>query len=223
MIEPSRFAAAKPENVMSRYADVRAGFPKPCQPVKPSRREEEENRRAELEALRITLTSRHPLSAEIRTALAAAYAELGGTQIDIAINAIEVVLAEGANYLREQSKIVPPPVAEGKPVKAPRPLYTSATLVRASAELRRLLDKRTRLRDEALMRVMGDMEIARMDHQENSRPAPQAPAKTPAQSQPDEGQQSLLPASLAAALEGAEAACEEGLRELSRVFIPDGD
>ncbi len=207
---------------MSRYADVRAGFPKPGQPVKRSRREEEKARRAELEAMRITLTSRHPLAAEIRAALAAAYAELGGTQIDVAVNAVEVVLAEGADYLRKQAKAVQPPDPEGKALKACRPLYTSATMVRAAAEMRRLLDQRARLRDEALMRVMGDMEIARMDQHENSASAPQASAQAP--SQPErQGPLSLLPASLAAALDGDEAAYDEGLRELSRVFTEGDD
>lgn len=91
------------------------------------------------------------------------YDEMDGGFLERTISSLDTVLEQGARVLRqlgEQAGKTPEPEpGAGKP-KPPRPLYTPAMIIRAAAEMRRLVNSRRQLMDEAMARAREQFELA---------------------------------------------------------------
>lgn len=148
---------------MSRFADARRGWPKPPPSSKPRRKVYEHEARAAMDEVEAYFHKGHPankISCQRRDAI---FAEAGGRSIDTAIAALEVTLIEGAKALHSQAHGDKQPAAQPAPEaaeKPARPAYTPATVIRAAAEMRKLVEKREAMLLEAMKQVAAEWALA---------------------------------------------------------------
>lgn len=107
-----------------------------------------------LDLIRQLMRGGHPLQPLVKERQDAIYAELGGSEVELAISAMAAVIAAGRQVLAQP---LPAPSGDEKP---PRPVVTAGELIRAVSELRRWHERRERLKEEALLRAADELQFS---------------------------------------------------------------
>ena len=131
-----------------------------------------------LDLIRQVMRTGHPVQALIKEREDEIFAQLGGEDIEIALEGLRAVIRLGQHAI---AKAAATPVPADPDVKQPRPLVSASEFIRATMELRRWHERRERLREKAREQAAADLSFTQEEIEMALRlePPQPAPAETP--------------------------------------------